>query len=116
MVHRNAALRLLHDRWQETVASHSFNVPIVPGPSADLLALLGLKSLRAESAILTLSDRDEKLKLIVPGNVWTFPEQWSIPLLLPRPDTCFSSVMPTACLYRGYVWILNILQRRSTFM
>ena len=52
---------------QETVAQHAYESPIVDGSGADLPALLGLKSLRAKSAILVLSERDEDLRMILPG-------------------------------------------------
>ena len=52
---------------QETIAQHAYESPIVDGSGADLPALLGLKSLRAKSAILVLSDRDEDLRMILPG-------------------------------------------------
>ncbi|CAE7335652.1 HRD1B [Symbiodinium sp. CCMP2592] len=52
---------------QETVAQHAYESPIVDGSGANLPALLGLKSLRAKSAILVLSERDEDLRVILPG-------------------------------------------------
>eukprot|EP00439_Symbiodinium_sp_Y106_P053403 s1276_g7.t1 len=52
---------------EERNARCSFEAPVVGGSGAGLPALLGLRSLRSKNAILVLSERDEDLKLIIPG-------------------------------------------------
>ncbi|CAE7222318.1 unnamed protein product [Symbiodinium sp. CCMP2592] len=52
---------------EEHNARCSFEAPVVGGSGAGLPALLGLRSLRSKNAILVLSERDEDLKLIIPG-------------------------------------------------
>ena len=60
------AVPAVRDGVESTARCH-FETPVVGGSGANLPALLGLRSLRAKNAILVLSERDEDLKLLIPG-------------------------------------------------